>query len=221
MRRPYTYCCGSMSVDRLRDNPQFVGHRGTAGAGAGPDSLTAVVHVIQTPAPRRDRRGAGRSRWLEVFRVLVGEDPGDLGGVAWVVGLLGAGRGAVTAEVLPVQAPVGEDGDQGAALAAQGDGLCVLGLVGGGGNRSERDLERLRVDHAQKRQRRLHLAGGGLRQSVPALARGRVGVRVRVLTGLGDDGLHDCSSSVVWWGGLGPSAVFRHLGGPPVFRLYE
>ena len=37
---------------------------------------------------------------LELFRVLVGETPGDIGGVARVVNLLGAGGDAVAQVVL-------------------------------------------------------------------------------------------------------------------------
>jgi hypothetical protein len=74
----------------------------------------------------------------------------------------------------------------------------LWGLVGAYRDRRERDLERLRVDHAQERQRRLHVRGAGRRQAVAALTRGRVGVLtrgrvgvlagMRVPAGLGDDG---------------------------------
>ena len=110
--------------------------------------------------------------------------------------------------------------DRGITSTAR-DACGVLGdLVGGRGGRGERDLERLRVDHAQERQRRLHVLGGGPRQAVPAPPRGRVGVQVRVRVrrpgGLGDDGWHAAPPVVlvVW---LGPSAVVRHPGGPPGF----
>ena len=65
--------------------------------------------------------------WLEVFGVLAGKEPGDLCGMAGVVDLLGAGRGAVTAEVLPRHAMGEEDPDRGAAFAAYREGLLVLG----------------------------------------------------------------------------------------------
>jgi len=70
---------------------------------------------------------------LEIFRAVFGEDPGDLRGVAGVVGLLGAGDGAVAAEMTPAQAAVGEDADHGAAPQAHRHGLFVFpGLVVGG-----------------------------------------------------------------------------------------
>jgi hypothetical protein len=46
--------------------------------------------------------------------------------------------------------------------------------------RSERDLERLRVDHAQERQCRRHILDGRLREAILALSRGCVGMRFRV-----------------------------------------
>jgi hypothetical protein len=65
-----------------------------------------------------------------------------------------------------------------------------VGHVGARGGCHERDLERLRVDHAQERERLLHVLDGGPRQAVAALPRGRVGVRFRMRgpAGLGDDG---------------------------------
>jgi hypothetical protein len=47
--------------------------------------------------------------------------------VARLVDLLGTGGGASAAEVLPVQAMVGEDADQAAAFTAHRDGLIVAG----------------------------------------------------------------------------------------------
>src|SRR5450756_2829423 len=101
-------------------------------------------------APRRSPVGrcAGTCR-LELVRVLVGGDPGDRGGMTWVVDLLGAGRDAVASEVLPLQAAAEEDPDQAAASAAQRDGVLVLvDLVGGRGDGGERDLKCLGIDHA-------------------------------------------------------------------------
>jgi len=74
-----------------------------------------------------------RTHWLEVFRGLVGEEPGGLRGVAWVVDLLGAGRGAVAAEVLPLQAVGEEDPNGSAAVAAHGDGVLVFEVSPTGG----------------------------------------------------------------------------------------
>ena len=56
-----------------------------------------------------------------------------------VVDVLGAGRGGVAAEVLPAQAVGEEDPDGGAAVAADREGLLVLGgrgVLGGLGARS-------------------------------------------------------------------------------------
>ena len=115
--------------------------------------------------------------------------------MARLVDLLGTGGGAIAAEVLPAQALVGEDADQAAAFAAHRDGLVVVAVVGGNGDRGERDLERLRVEHAQQSERGLHLVGGGPREPVRALARGRiqarprtVQVRVGIRSGLGNHG---------------------------------
>jgi hypothetical protein len=137
-----------------------------------PDSAVALIGLVSPRVDRLNPRGvpsAALSRrsappesggalrgraGLELFRALVGEDPGDLRGVAGVVGLLGAGRDAVAAEVAPLQAAVREDADHGAAPAAQGSGLFVFqGLVAGGGDGGERDLECVGVDRAQVRER--------------------------------------------------------------------
>jgi hypothetical protein len=67
--------------------------------------------------------------------------------------------------------------DGGVAVAAHREGLLVLGgfafggLAGARGGGRQRDLERFGVDHAQERQRRLHVLGGGPGQAVAALPR--------------------------------------------------
>jgi hypothetical protein len=81
--------------------------------------------------------------------------------VARLVDLLSTEGGAIAAEVLPAQAIVGEDADQAAAFAAHRDGL-VVAVVGGNGDRGERDLERLRVEHAQQGEGGLHLVQSGV-----------------------------------------------------------
>ena len=138
---------------------------------------------------------------LELFCCLVKEIPGNLGSMAGVIGLVGAGGGGVASEVAPIQDDFGEDADRGAALAAEGDGLVVFGLIGGGrGGHREGDLEGLGVDHAQIRERGLDLVVAGLRQAVGPLACGIVRVDVRVFGGVGDDG--DMVSSRVDWQGV-------------------
>ena len=92
--------------------------------GRGDDGHARLVSVRPAyPAGKANPAGYGAGAlagwWLEVVRVLVGEDPGHLGGVARVVGLLGGGN-VVAAEVQPAQAAVGEDAGQSAALAATG-----------------------------------------------------------------------------------------------------
>jgi len=58
---------------------------------------------------------------------------------------------------------IGEDADQVPAFAAHRDGLAVA-VVGRNGDRGERDLERLWVQHAQQSERGLHLVGSGPRE---------------------------------------------------------
>jgi hypothetical protein len=81
--------------------------------------------------------------WLELFRSLVGEVPGDLGSVAGVVGLVGAGDSSVAAEMTPAEIEFGEDADRGAAGAAERKDLVVFAPVGRRGDRSQGDLEGL------------------------------------------------------------------------------
>jgi hypothetical protein len=94
-------------------------------------------------------------------------------------------------EMAPVEDDFGEDANRGAAGGAERNGLLVFGVVGGLGDCGEGDLEGFRVDHAQVRERRLHLVGGCLRQSVGALAGGGVSVWMCILGGVGEDWLHD------------------------------
>ena len=149
------------------------------------------------PVPRRPERAGGApggALRLCRCRFLAGQAPGDLNRVAGVVDLLGADRGPVAVEVLPVQAAVEEDPDLAVAPAAYWDRLLVLwrfrpeGLAGGQVGGVHHDLEHQRVDHAQVRQGRFCLLGGGPGQPVPALAGGFVGVHARGCPGLRDDG---------------------------------
>jgi len=171
-------------------------------------------------APAGSRRGHGAATgWLELFSGLVGEVPRGLGSVLGVVGLMGPGRGGVAAEVAPLEGYFGEDADGGAAGGAQRDGLFVFGVVGGLGDGGEGDLEGLGIDHAEVREGRVHLVGGGLRQPVGALAGGRVSVWMRFLGGVGDDGEH--GSSRYGWVGLGPSAVLVAPRRPACFQAVQ
>jgi hypothetical protein len=82
-------------------------------------------------------------------------------------------------------------------------------FVGGLGDCGEGDLEGFRVNHAQVRERGLHLVGGGLRQAVRALASGRVSVRMCFLGGVGNDGGHDLLQVM-----LGGSRAVGGVGAP-------
>jgi hypothetical protein len=96
---------------------------------------------------------------------------------------------SVAAVVAPVEGELGEDADGCAAGVAQGDGVVVFGVVGGGrGDCGEGDLEGLGVDHAQVREGGLDLVGGGLGQAVGPLAGGRVSVWMCFPGGVGNDG---------------------------------
>jgi len=67
------------------------------------------------------------------------------------------------------------------------------------------------------RQNPAGLLRGRPREPVRALPGGLVGVRVRSEAGLGDDGLHGYSSSlVVVWSRV--AEVLEHLGDPPGFQ---
>ncbi len=79
--------------------------------------------------PERADGAPGQAFRLCRFRVLAGQVPGDLGGVAGVVDLLGAGRGPVAGEVLPVRAVVEEDPHLATAPAAHRDRFVPGGFV--------------------------------------------------------------------------------------------
>lgn len=123
-----------------------------------------VIGTLRCPAEPGGGGAPGEMPRLRLFGVVVGEVPGDLGLVAGVVDLLGAGGGAVAAEVLPFQAVAEEDPDLAGAPAADRDRLLVFGrLTGGQVGGVHRDLEHQRVDHAQVPQGRVRLLGGGPR----------------------------------------------------------
>jgi hypothetical protein len=70
-----------------------------------------------------------RAARLELFWVFVGQAPGDIGDMAWLVGLLVAGRNPVAAEMLPEEAALGEDADQGTTDTGHRDGFVFLWLI--------------------------------------------------------------------------------------------
>ena len=71
-----------------------------------------------------------------------------------------------------------------------GTGSSSSSEIVGGGDGGEGDLEGLGVDHAQVRERGLHLVAGGLGQAVGALAGGGVQAGVGFTGGVGNDGGH-------------------------------